>query len=240
MQNLFVRALVTYMLSALGLVASGQVPEENNAPIVEITKPKTHETFNWNTLVPYAITVKDREDGNSAYEEITERQVILIVKYLDDPSLVDDYIKRINQDLPPLIAMSKSTCLNCHAANSKLIGPSFDLIAKKYSTHDNAKAYLTEKIISGSTGVWGEEKMPPHPNLNKKELGQIMDWILKQKDNPTQFYLGLEGAIRIKTVPASSTNQVCIMTAAYQDQGLTSTQKDQKLGCQTIKLKVRH
>ncbi len=240
MQDLFVRHLVTYLLSLIGLLAHTQVLIENNhTPVVKIDKPKVSETINWNTLVPYAINVTDAEDGNSAYEEIAEKEVLLIVQYLENPSLVDDYLARINQDLVPLVAMSQSTCFNCHAATTKLIGPSFDLVAKRYSAKDNAKGYLMERLIIGSSGVWGEEKMPPNPDITEEEAGLIIDWILNQEDNPVQFYVGLEGAIRTPEVQSNSDKGVYVLTAAYKDHGSTSSLKNKKLGLQTITLRVK-
>jgi len=239
MQNRLVQFLVIYLLSMICGMAPIQAQVENNTPIVKIIQPKTSKPLKWNTLIPYSITVNDVEDGNSAYEEITDWEVLLIAKYLKDSSLVKDYLARIKLDLVPLFAMSKSTCLTCHAASSKLIGPSFDLIAKRYRENDRAKTYLTEKIISGGTGIWGEVKMPPNPDLNKAEVALIVDWILKQADNPTPFYVGMEGAIRAQKAQTNSDIGVYVLTAAYKDHGLTSAPKNQKLGLQTITLKIR-
>lgn len=239
MQIRFVHFLVTYLLSMINFMALIQAQVENNTPIVKIIKPKTSKPLKGNTLIPYSISVNDVEDGNSAYEEITDWEVILIAKYLKDSSLVNDYLARIKLDLVPLFAMSKSTCLTCHAASSKLIGPSFDLVAKRYRENDNAKTYLTEKVISGSTGIWGKVKMPPNPDLNKEEVALIVDWILKQADNPTPFYAGLEGTIRTQEAQTNSDIEVYVLTAAYMDHGLISAPKNQKLGLQTITLKVR-
>lgn len=239
MQDLFIRFFGVYLLSLASLITQAQGQLENHAPKVKITEPSTGASLDWNTLLPYVITVNDQEDGNSAYEEINGREVILVVKYLENSALVDSYLARIEEGLAPLMAMAKSTCLNCHAASSKLIGPSFDLLAKKYSARDNAKAYLTDKVMSGSTGIWGEEKMPPQTDLNKEEVGLIVDWILRQKNDPTLFYVGLEGAIRTPKAPNKASKKVGVLTAAYEDHGLTNVPHERKLGRQTLILKGR-
>ncbi len=239
MQDLFIRFFGVYLLSLASLITQAQGQLENHAPKVKITEPSTGASLDWNTLLPYVITVNDQEDGNSAYEEINGREVILVVKYLENSALVDGYLARIEEGLAPLMAMAKSTCLNCHAANSKLIGPSFDLLAKKYSARDNAKAYLTDKVMSGSTGIWGEEKMPPQPELNKEEVGLIVDWILAQKNDPTIFHVGLGGAIRTPENPGSASKAVGVLTAAYEDHGSANAPKARKLGRQTLILKGR-
>ena len=150
----------TSLLSLLCLIAYGQV-EDNQPPLVKLLKPGTDEVLKWNTLLSYEIHVNDAEDGNSDYEEIAEREVILLVKYLADSASVDNYLKGIQQDLEPVLTMSQSTCLNCHSSNLRLIGPAFELIAKKYQANNQAKEYLTQKVINGSEGVWGMKKCHP-------------------------------------------------------------------------------
>lgn len=239
MQDLFIRFFGIYLLSLASLITQAQVQLENHAPKVKMTEPSTDANLDGNTLIPYVIEVNDQEDGNSAYEEINGREVILLVKYLENPAWVEGYLARLEEDLVPLMAMAKATCLNCHAASSKLIGPSFDLLAQKYSARDNAKAYLSSKVMSGSTGVWGEEQMPPQPDLNKEEVGLIVDWILRQKNDPALFYVGLEGAIRTPQTPNKASQAVGILTAAYEDHGSAKTPNERKLGRQTIILKWR-
>lgn len=239
MKNLLTRFLGIFLLSLISLTNQAQIQPENNAPIVKLAEPSENASLDWNTLISYAIEVKDKEDGNSAYEEINGREVILFVKYLDNPAGIDAYLARIEEDLVPVMIMAKSTCLNCHAASSKLIGPSFDLLAKKYSAQDNAKVHLINQVMKGSTGIWGEEQMPTQADLSKEEVGLIVDWILRQKDDPTLFNVGLEGAIRTPKTTDKLSKKVGILTAAYEDHGSTDAPNARKLGRQTIILKWR-
>ncbi len=54
-----------------------------------------------------------------------------------------------------------SGCLNCHNVDTKLVGPALKEVAAKYAGQADAAAYLTDKIIKGSNGVWGQVPMPP-------------------------------------------------------------------------------
>ncbi len=227
-----------FLLYLISFTAHGQSVSENNAPIVEIIKPKANKKLKCNSLVPYSISVKDVEDGNSAYEEIANFEIILLSKYLEDSSLATEYLENINKDLEPLFAMSKSTCLSCHAATHKLIGPSFDMISKRYNDQENAKTYLVEKVIAGGSGIWGEVPMLPHPGLSKQEVGFLIDWILSQADNPTQFYIGGAGAFKTKEVQTISNKSVYILTAAYEDHGISDDSKSKKHGTHSIKLMI--
>lgn len=56
--------------------------------------------------------------------------------------------------------LNKYACTACHATDTKLVGPAFREIAKKYGARADAPAYLAGKIKSGGSGVWGAIPMP--------------------------------------------------------------------------------
>ena len=67
----------------------------------------------------------------------------------------------------------KHTCTACHAADRKLVGPSWADIAKK---HAGSTDYLAGKIKSGGTGVWGAIPMPPQ-TLPDADAKAIAAWL---------------------------------------------------------------
>ncbi len=69
--------------------------------------------------------------------------------------------------------MQKNTCTACHAADKKLVGPSWDDIAKK---HSGKSDYLAGKIKAGGAGVWGNIPMPPQ-SVTADEAKKIADWL---------------------------------------------------------------
>jgi cytochrome c len=73
---------------------------------------------------------------------------------------------------------SASGCLGCHAPTQRVVGPSFREIAQRYAGDGTAATRLTEKIRAGGVGVWGQIPMPPHPQLNPAQAGQLARWIL--------------------------------------------------------------
>ena len=75
------------------------------------------------------------------------------------------------------LAKSKN-CLACHAADKKMVGPSFKDIAGKYKSSD--VAMLTEKVQKGGKGVWGPVPMPAN-RVTDAEAKTLVEWILKQK-----------------------------------------------------------
>lgn len=74
------------------------------------------------------------------------------------------------------LAQTKN-CLSCHAADKKLVGPSYQDIAKKYKGESGAAAMLANKIIKGGSGVWGPIPMPPNP-VSQDESKLLVEWIL--------------------------------------------------------------
>ena len=79
-------------------------------------------------------------------------------------------------------ALAKAkNCLACHAADTKLVGPSYKDVAKKYATQKDAKAMLAEKIVKGGAGVWGPIPMPANPQVSAAEADKLAAWILSMK-----------------------------------------------------------
>lgn len=75
----------------------------------------------------------------------------------------------------------KRNCMACHAAERKIVGPSFKEIAVKYAKDKKAEAYLAEKIVKGGKGVWGEIPMPGNPQVSAEEAKVLAKWILTGK-----------------------------------------------------------
>lgn len=78
-----------------------------------------------------------------------------------------------------LTLAEKSTCLNCHAVDKKLVGPSFTAIAAKYRGQANAVELLQGKVEKGGTGVWGAIPMPPMAYLPKADVAAVVKWIVE-------------------------------------------------------------
>lgn len=72
----------------------------------------------------------------------------------------------------------KNGCLGCHAAATKLVGPAYREVAAKYAGQPDALAQISQSIVKGSAGKWGELEMPPHPNLSKDDVKVLATWIL--------------------------------------------------------------
>ncbi len=67
----------------------------------------------------------------------------------------------------------KHSCTACHAMSNKLVGPSFQEIAKK---HAGKVDYMAGKIKSGGSGVWGPVPMPAQ-SLSEADAKTIAVWL---------------------------------------------------------------
>jgi cytochrome c len=76
--------------------------------------------------------------------------------------------------------MAKYNCQACHALDTKLVGPGFKDIAKKYAGDQSATEKLAQKIKTGGSGVWGPIPMPPN-NVPDGDRNALTAWILSLK-----------------------------------------------------------
>lgn len=70
-------------------------------------------------------------------------------------------------------------CSGCHSVNEKMVGPSYQEIADKYSDQDTEM--LASKIIEGGSGVWGNVPMAAHPQVSKEDAKKMVGYILSLK-----------------------------------------------------------
>src|SRR6478735_5453471 len=100
--------------------------QQNNAPVVKIVSPTNRAVVNATSQVNYSITVSDKEDGDSKYDEINVKEVLLEVKYITDTSTLSAMLNAsVQNDVAGLAAIRASNCFNCHNFTNKVLGPSF-------------------------------------------------------------------------------------------------------------------
>ena len=75
----------------------------------------------------------------------------------------------------------KKNCLACHQVDKRKYGPNFKEIAGKYADQKNAADVLARKIRRGGTGVWGQDVMPPQPQVSSTEARALAMYVLSVK-----------------------------------------------------------
>ncbi len=72
-------------------------------------------------------------------------------------------------------------CFACHTIESKLVGPAYKDVAKKYASDKGAADKLAKKIRAGGSGVWGQIPMPANPQVSDAEAATLAKWIMSLK-----------------------------------------------------------
>ncbi len=207
--------------------------QQNNAPVVRLISPSSTKNVQWNSMISYKISVTDKEDGISDYNEIPANEVFLKIKFIPDSTKAKTYIQWEKNNLPDSrgISLIKSfSCFTCHQVKTKLIGPSFDSIALKYPSSAITYEKLATKIMKGSKSVWGSAEMPPHPDLSSDDAKQMVKWIFENCSDPNVNYIvGLEGVFRTQSKPVTHPEKAMyVLTASYTDHGLSNIPNSKK------------
>ena len=72
----------------------------------------------------------------------------------------------------------KNACMSCHAVAKKLVGPSYNDVAKKYAGQKDAATTLAQSIKAGGAGKWGPVPMPSQPALSEADALTLANWVL--------------------------------------------------------------
>jgi cytochrome c len=80
----------------------------------------------------------------------------------------------------PELARSKN-CVACHHLERKMIGPSYKAIAERYPNDEPTVRSLSEKVIKGGAGSWGQTPMPPQANVTPAEAEALVKWIFSNR-----------------------------------------------------------
>ena len=74
--------------------------------------------------------------------------------------------------------LDQNGCLNCHALDKKLVGPSYRDVAAHYKNDPKAVDTLADHMGKGSSGRWGGIPMPSFPALTPDELKSLAVFVL--------------------------------------------------------------
>ncbi len=204
---------------------SMEVTAGNEPPHLTLEMPNSNKTFYVaNKAFEYDIKVNDKEDGQLG-EGIDPENVAVTIDYLaegfDQVEIARGHRSAdANAGKPKgLKLIEASDCLACHAKEKKSIGPSYREVAEKYKGNSTAMDHLTQKIIVGGSGVWGETAMAGHPQLSIDDAKDMVKYILNIANEAKPNNLPVKGKYTAKAPAADKGKGVYIVRAAYEDQG---------------------
>jgi cytochrome c len=184
----------------------------NTAPEVQFDMPLNGDFFTPGMPVKYRVSVLDAEDGPSSAkaDEFSFRTLVSsALLSADGKGAVSD---------PGLALMKSSDCFNCHQVEQKILGPSYLEIADRYRGQPAALDAAVKRVREGSTGVWGQVPMLPHPQHTTDEVTIMLRWVfdLEKGKSGTVLTRGLIGEI---TAPKEAKSGSFVLEATYTDAG---------------------
>ncbi len=190
----------------------------NDVPELDIALKGNQSFYFDKKPVAYNVQVKDREDGDLV-KGVDKNDVLVTLDYMEgyDKTMLAQGHQANTGFATGKRLIELSDCKACHSVEKKSIGPAYMDVAQKYKKDKNAVKYLSEKVIKGGGGVWGEQAMAAHPQLKQEEAQDMVKYILSLADEKKQ----------VKREPLASTftpetkEKVgsYILTASYTDKG---------------------
>ena len=210
--------------------ASVPVVVGNARPALDFIEPKSGDFFDANQPIKYRLHVKDAEDGTNDPDEAEAQglddidpdspmRVSLSAAFNAGP--VPSASSSSAQDTGPrgLQLMRKSDCFNCHAVNQKRVGPPLLDVANKYRGQAGAIDGSMQRVLKGSTGIWGKIPMIPHTQHTPDEVREMVSWVYSlEPAGLVRVFPGFVGEIPVAKEETEKTGHYAL-EANYIDRG---------------------
>lgn len=209
---------------AKGAKASGEIViiAGNEPPAIEISVVGNADHYIQGGAVEYKVTVTDKEDGSTTDGKIAAERVKITMDYhpqgYDMTAIAQGHQRA---ELPGKLLIAESDCKSCHLVDQKSAGPSYRDVAKRYAKDVRATEVLSDKILNGGSGNWGEVAMAAHPQLTKGQAVQMVEYILSLATEDKVKSLPLSGKSSFAMVPppGPAATSAYVLTATYEDNG---------------------
>lgn len=213
-----------------GLVSETAIDiQVGNEPPAVAWNINGNNSLYWNDgLIDYEVEIRDKEDGSLADGSISPDLVKVNIDYLEegyDLTVVAQGHQMADATPTSPIArgaqlVGQSDCKNCHAEKIKINGPSYLDISQRYKDDDNAVALLSQKVIAGGGGNWGETAMSAHPQLTQQQSENMVKYILSLSGPPAkESAFATKGTFLTNRHDRVKQQGVYVLMATYTDQG---------------------
>lgn len=189
----------------------------NEKPKVSMIAPQDGDFFHFNKPINWKVSVTDHED-----KKIDPSRISIATKLVSGPVTKKPETLGLSAgNHPGLSLMKSSDCFNCHAVNNVLVGPTFTAISERYKDSKKAKPLAAQRILEGSSGIWGQIPMMPHPQHSLADAKQMVDWIFALSKPAKDSLYGKEGNFKIKKPKEyrAGNPSTLLVEASYLDNG---------------------
>lgn len=211
--------------------ASVPVLVGNARPEIRFTKPQNGDFFDAESPIRYEVMVSDAEDGTNDDTAIDERganpldpdspgRVSINAMFAAGPIPGNDAAAQTPDQGPMgMRRMKGSDCFNCHAVDQKRVGPPLIEIANKYRGKDGALEASVQRVMKGSTGVWGKVPMIPHSHHTVDEVREMVGWVYSlEPSGLVRVFPGFNNEVPVSADEASKSGHYRL-EANYSDRG---------------------
>jgi cytochrome c len=170
----------------------------------------------------YKVSVSDLEDGSTAEGKIPANRVLITLDFHPQGfDMTKIAMGHQRAELPGKLLIAESDCKSCHLIDQKSAGPSYRDVARRYAKEVRAVEILSDKILKGGSGNWGEVAMAAHPQLTKAQAVQMVEYIMSLANEEKVVSLPLSGRAGFAVVPppGPSPTAAYVLTATYEDNG---------------------
>lgn len=193
----------------------------NEPPTVDI-KVEGGNRYIPGSFANYSVTVTDKEDGSTADGKIAAGRVLVTLDFhpqgYDMTKIAQGHQKAA---LPGKLLIAESDCKSCHLLDQKSAGPSYREVAKRYAKDVRAVEVLSDKILNGGSGNWGEVAMAAHPQVKKEDAVQMVEYILSLANEEVIKSLPLTGTVNFAVAPppGPAPTSAYVLSVTYEDNG---------------------
>ncbi len=195
----------------------------NQPPVLDIAWEGNSQFYLNGTSGKYSVSVTDKEDGSLADGTIKPERVTVTFDYLaqgyDKTAIAQGHQRA---ELPGKLLMADSDCKSCHQVDEKSAGPAYREVAQRYKKDPQAIELLSNKIINGGSGVWGDVAMAAHPQISKENAMLMVEYILSLASDSQKKSLPTSGTVNFNPPPPAQGQMpkgVYLLTASYDDRG---------------------
>lgn len=184
----------------------------NDNPTVDITLANQSGFYESGETVAYEIKV---DDGG---RPVDWTNLVVSVDYISEADATAENTghQRVSDVIMGRSLMLASDCQSCHQVNTASAGPAYMQIANRYKSDFNGMRGLADKILNGTSGVWGDVPMAAHPEMKAEEARLIVRWIMSLAgDARTGSSLPPKGMVTAKRPEANNAPSVLRISAEY-------------------------
>lgn len=201
----------------------------NDRPVLEFVEPRPGDFFEPTHPIRFQLAVRDTEDGTN--DDAFEATYALDPIDPDSPNRVSLNATYGRGPIPSATGasataepagmrrMKQSDCFNCHAVDQTRVGPPLLAIANKYRGQEGAQEASVQRVIKGSTGVWGKIPMIPHSHHTIDEIREMVAWVYSLEPNGVVHVLpGFVGEVPVANNETNRSGHYTLV-ASYTDRG---------------------